>query len=34
MGDEAYSSKAIRKLLCDRGIRAVIPKLADQIASR
>ena len=34
LGDKAYSSKAIRKLLRDHGIQAVIPEPADQIANR
>ena len=34
MSDEAYSSKANRKLLCARGVQSVIPKPADQIANR
>ena len=34
MSDEVYSSKANRKPLCARGVQAVIPKPADQIANR
>jgi transposase len=34
LGDKAYSSKAIRDALRRRGIRAVIPQPADQIAHR
>jgi transposase len=34
IGDKAYSSKAIRSTLRCRGIRAVIPQPADQIAHR
>jgi transposase len=34
MGDKVYSSKATRKLLRDRGIKAVIPERSDQIANR
>lgn len=34
LGDKAYSSKAIRKLLRSRGIQAVIPEPADQIGHR
>ena len=33
-GDKAYSSKAIRTLLADRRITAVIPQPADQIGHR
>jgi putative transposase len=33
-GDKAYSSRAIRRLLRQRGIGAVIPKRCDQIANR
>jgi putative transposase len=33
-GDKAYSSKAIRELLRDKGITAVIPQPDDQIAHR
>ena len=33
-GDKAYSSKAIRALLADRRITAVIPQPADQIGHR
>jgi transposase len=33
-GDKAYSSRAIRQHLRDRGIRAVIPQPSDQIAHR
>ena len=33
-GDEAYSSKAIRTLLADRRITAVIPQPADQSGHR
>ncbi|TFC58545.1 hypothetical protein E3O62_10160 [Cryobacterium sp. TMT2-15-1] len=34
MGDKAYSSKANRKMLRDRGIQAVIPERSDQVANR
>ena len=34
MGDKAYSSKADRKMLRDRGIQAVIPARSDQVANR
>ena len=34
MGDKAYSSKANRKMLRVRGIKAVIPEKSDQIANR
>jgi transposase len=34
MADKAYSSKANRKLLRERGIQAVIPERSDQIANR
>ena len=34
MGDKAYSSKANRKMLRDRGIEAVIPERSDQAAIR
>lgn len=34
MGDKAYSSKANRALLRNRGIQAVIPERSDQIANR
>jgi transposase len=34
IGDKAYSSKAIRSTLRSRGIKAVIPQPADQIAHR
>jgi transposase len=34
LADKAYSSKAIRTHLRDRGITAVIPEPADQIANR
>ena len=34
MGDKAYSSKANRKMLRDRGIEAVIPERSDQVANR
>lgn len=34
MADKAYSSRAIRTYLRRRGIRAVIPQPADQIANR
>ena len=34
LGDKAYSSRAIRAELRSRGIRAVIPQLADQIGHR
>ena len=33
-GDKAYSSRAIRTHLRDRGITAVIPEPADQISNR
>lgn len=33
-GDKAYSSRANRELLRARGIKAVIPERADQIANR
>ena len=33
-GDKAYSSRAIRGLLRERGIGAVIPERCDQIANR
>jgi len=33
-GDKAYSSRAIRQHLRDRGIQAVIPQPADQIGHR
>ncbi len=34
LGDKAYSSRAIRKLLRDRGIKAVIPEPDDQKGHR
>ena len=34
LGDKAYSSRATRTLLRDRGIKAVIPEPADQKANR
>lgn len=34
LADRAYSSRAIREHLRSRGIRAVIPQPADQIANR
>jgi transposase len=34
IGDKAYSSRAIRSELRNRGVRAVIPQPADQIAHR
>ena len=34
MGDKAYSSKANRKMLRDRGIHAVIPERSDEVANR
>ncbi|GAA3020326.1 hypothetical protein JCM13580A_63370 [Streptomyces drozdowiczii] len=34
LGDKAYSSRAIRTHLRRRGIRAVIPQPADQVANR
>jgi len=34
LADRAYSSRAIREHLRRRGIRAVIPQPADQIANR
>jgi transposase len=34
MGDKAYSSRANRKMLRDRGIHAVIPERSDQVANR
>lgn len=34
LADKAYSSRAIRDLLRDRGIKAVIPEPADQKANR
>lgn len=34
LGDKAYSSRANRALLRRRGIQAVIPERADQIANR
>jgi hypothetical protein len=34
LADKAYSSKAIRAHVCRRGIRAIIPQPADQIAHR
>lgn len=34
LADKAYSSRAIRDHLRNRGIRAVIPQPADQIANR
>lgn len=34
LADKAYSSRAIRAYLRRRGIRAVIPQPADQIANR
>ena len=34
LGDKAYSSRANRKLLRDRGIVAVIPERSDQIEHR
>ena len=33
-GDKAYSSRAIRQHLRDRGVRAVIPQPSDQIGHR
>lgn len=33
-GDKAYSSRAIRQHLRDRGIKAVIPQPSDQIGHR
>ena len=33
-GDKAYSSRGHRALLRSRGIRAVIPEPADQVANR
>ncbi len=33
-GDKAYSSRAIRTHLCERGITAVIPEPADQQGHR
>jgi transposase len=34
LGDKAYSSRAIRTLLRDRRVKAVIPQPSDQIAHR
>jgi len=34
LGDKAYSSKANRLLLRERGIQAVIPERSDQVANR
>lgn len=34
LADKAYSSKAIRTYLRDRGIKCVIPERSDQIANR
>ncbi len=34
LADKAYASQANRKLLCDRGIQAVIPEKSDHIANR
>uniref|UniRef100_UPI002931F2C7 transposase n=1 Tax=Clavibacter michiganensis TaxID=28447 RepID=UPI002931F2C7 len=34
IADKAYSSRAIRQVLCTRGIRTVIPERADQKANR
>ena len=34
LADEVYSSKAIRALLRCKGVQAVIPERADQIANR
>lgn len=34
LGDKAYSSKANRLLLRQRGIQAVIPERSDQVANR
>jgi transposase len=34
MGDKAYSSRANRAMLRERGIKAVIPKPSDQIGHR
>lgn len=34
LGDKAYSSRAIRQHLRDRGIQAIIPQPSDQISHR
>jgi len=34
LGDKAYSARAHRGHLCDRGVTTVIPEPADQLANR